>query len=324
VIETRYKAWGEVRWTTESKTLPTRYTFTGQYSYISDSATDLSASASFGLMFYNARWYDPTLGRMAQADTIVPGGVQGLDRYAYVGNNPVRYSDPSGHIRIEEPGSKRGCSNPVYCENGQPRIYPPVSPTCQFCHTLPPICRNCHFGTGYFPSYSTSTFVHNTSTYFPFIITGTPITQANGITLNYRPNGRIGVAGAGGAFGLNPAAYKPGTIKFRVAKSLVVDAPGLAISAGLSIVENVYDYSYGEHADEGIGQEFLVSTTVDFTLSVAIGVVAATAAAIVFTAPLAIVVSAMFIGFALTSAADYYNVDGVIESWANSTIDSFE
>ena len=97
VVETRYKPWGEVRWTTESKTLPTRYTFTGQYSYIADSATDLTASASFGLMFYNARWYDPALGRMAQADTIVPGGVQGLDRYAYVGNNPVRYTDPSGH-----------------------------------------------------------------------------------------------------------------------------------------------------------------------------------------------------------------------------------
>ena len=48
-------------------------------------------------MFYNARWYDPMTGRMAQADTIVPGGVQGLDRYAYVNNSPVVYTDPSGH-----------------------------------------------------------------------------------------------------------------------------------------------------------------------------------------------------------------------------------
>ena len=58
VVETRYKPWGEVRWTTPSETLPTRYTFTGQYSYMDDSATDLGA-AGFGLMFYNARWYDP-------------------------------------------------------------------------------------------------------------------------------------------------------------------------------------------------------------------------------------------------------------------------
>jgi hypothetical protein len=37
------------------------------------------------------------LGRFAQADTIVPGGVQGLDRYAYVNNSPLNYVDPSGH-----------------------------------------------------------------------------------------------------------------------------------------------------------------------------------------------------------------------------------
>jgi RHS repeat-associated protein len=35
------------------------------------SATDLGA-AGFGLMFYNARWYDPALGRFAQPDTIIP------------------------------------------------------------------------------------------------------------------------------------------------------------------------------------------------------------------------------------------------------------
>ncbi|HUN24184.1 MAG TPA: RHS repeat-associated core domain-containing protein [Anaerolineales bacterium] len=48
---------------------------------------------------YNARWYDPVLGRFAQADTIVPNPVdaKAFDRYAYVYNNPVRYNDPSGH-----------------------------------------------------------------------------------------------------------------------------------------------------------------------------------------------------------------------------------
>jgi len=48
-------------------------------------------------MFYNARWYDSQLGRFAQADSIVPGGVQGYDRFAYVNNNPLRYTDPTGH-----------------------------------------------------------------------------------------------------------------------------------------------------------------------------------------------------------------------------------
>ncbi|MFZ5881280.1 MAG: protein-glutamine glutaminase family protein [Chloroflexota bacterium] len=97
VIETRYKAWGEVRYTTPEVTLPTRNTFTGQYSYVSDDATDLGSSG-FGLMFYQSRWYDPASGRFSQADTIIPGGVQGLDRYAYVNNSPLNYVDPSGHF----------------------------------------------------------------------------------------------------------------------------------------------------------------------------------------------------------------------------------
>ena len=82
-----YKAWGEVRYA--SGNTPTQYTFTGQFSYVND----------FGLMFYNARWLDVSLGRFAQADTIIPlgQGIQAWDRYAYTNNNPLRYTDPSGH-----------------------------------------------------------------------------------------------------------------------------------------------------------------------------------------------------------------------------------
>ena len=50
-------------------------------------------------MYYNARWYDPQLGRFTQADTIIPGAgnSSAWDRYAYTLNNPLRYTDPSGH-----------------------------------------------------------------------------------------------------------------------------------------------------------------------------------------------------------------------------------
>jgi RHS repeat-associated protein len=61
--------------------------------------------SSLGLLFYNARFYDPLLARFIQADTIVPGGVQGLDRYAYVNNNPLKYTDPSGHAICDEDGN---------------------------------------------------------------------------------------------------------------------------------------------------------------------------------------------------------------------------
>jgi len=82
--EMRYTPWGDTRFTSGNS--PTNYRFTGQ-----------RQEASFGLYFYNARWYDPAIGRFAQADTIVPGGVQGLDRYAYVNNSPINYIDPTGH-----------------------------------------------------------------------------------------------------------------------------------------------------------------------------------------------------------------------------------
>lgn len=67
---------------------PTDYTYTGQKMDVSD-----------GLMYYAARYYDAQLGRFISADTIVPGAgnPQGLNRYSYVLNNPLRYTDPSGH-----------------------------------------------------------------------------------------------------------------------------------------------------------------------------------------------------------------------------------
>jgi RHS repeat-associated protein len=104
VSEMRYKPWGEVRyaWTANQTTTPayelTRYTFTGQYSYMDDITTQ-NVTEGFGLMYYNARMYDPALGRFTSADTIIPStqGVQAWDRFAYTNNNPVRYTDPSGH-----------------------------------------------------------------------------------------------------------------------------------------------------------------------------------------------------------------------------------
>jgi RHS repeat-associated protein len=103
VSEMRYTPWGEVRFhwvdqnlsTTPAYTLP-KFSFTGQRSFMDDPST--SGMEGFGLMDYNARMYDPQVGRFTSADSIVPGGVQGLDRYAYVNNSPVNYVDPSGHV----------------------------------------------------------------------------------------------------------------------------------------------------------------------------------------------------------------------------------
>jgi RHS repeat-associated protein len=78
--------------------------FTGQYH-------ETSLPGGEGLSFYNARWYDPKLGRFLSADTIVPNpsNPQDLNRLAYVRNNPLRYVDPSGH---------RLCDGATSCAQG--------------------------------------------------------------------------------------------------------------------------------------------------------------------------------------------------------------
>jgi RHS repeat-associated protein len=52
-----------------------------------------------GLYNYNARLYDPETGRFVSPDTIAPdpANPQGLNRYAYTLNNPLKYVDPTGH-----------------------------------------------------------------------------------------------------------------------------------------------------------------------------------------------------------------------------------
>ena len=85
--ELRYKAWGETRYTWG--TVPTMYLFTGQREE-STVGGFAPHTPGFGavrrgvgravwgslpapqLYFYNARWYDPALGRFVQPDTVVP------------------------------------------------------------------------------------------------------------------------------------------------------------------------------------------------------------------------------------------------------------
>ena len=69
------------------------------------------------------RFSDPYLNRFLQPDTIIPSlyNPQSLNRYSFVGNNPINYSDPTGHWRTEDTGSRNGCYDTKYCNGGQPK-----------------------------------------------------------------------------------------------------------------------------------------------------------------------------------------------------------
>ncbi len=58
---------------------------------------------STGLYYLRARFYDPTVGRFISEDSY-EGDINNtlsLNRYTYGHNNPVMYTDPSGHFSIE-------------------------------------------------------------------------------------------------------------------------------------------------------------------------------------------------------------------------------
>ncbi|MBX7233672.1 MAG: hypothetical protein K1X65_04755 [Caldilineales bacterium] len=90
-----YKPFGQVRYNTNNQ--KTDYRYTGQW-------WASGGGATLGLYDYGARWYDPSLARFIQADTIVPepGNPQSLNRYSYVLNNALKYTDPTGHSNCLE------------------------------------------------------------------------------------------------------------------------------------------------------------------------------------------------------------------------------
>jgi len=54
---------------------------------------------SVGLVHLNGRVYDPLIGRMISPDPLVPDAMNGQawNRYSYVGNDPLAFTDPSGY-----------------------------------------------------------------------------------------------------------------------------------------------------------------------------------------------------------------------------------
>jgi RHS repeat-associated protein len=89
-----YDAWGKRRYPTgaddPSGSIESQTTrgFTGQ-----------EELADVGLVHLNGRVYDPLVGRMTSADPMVPDPLNGQawNRYSYVINNPLAFTDPNGY-----------------------------------------------------------------------------------------------------------------------------------------------------------------------------------------------------------------------------------
>jgi RHS repeat-associated protein len=89
---TRYLPFGGYRGTPPSQAITDR-DFTGQ-----------RENMELGLLYYNARYYLPGIARFISPDTLVPNPTnpQSFNRYSYVRNSPLNFSDPTGHYECED------------------------------------------------------------------------------------------------------------------------------------------------------------------------------------------------------------------------------
>ena len=57
-----------------------------------------------GVIHMNGRIYDPLIGRFMSADPFIqaPENLQSHNRFSYVMNNPLSYTDPSGYFSLKK------------------------------------------------------------------------------------------------------------------------------------------------------------------------------------------------------------------------------
>jgi RHS repeat-associated protein len=99
-----YDVWGNI--TSQKEETPNPFKYTGE---VYDEET--------GLYYLRARYYDPSIGRFLNEDTYEGQIDNPLSQnlYTYVSNNPLIYSDPSGH-RQEWGSGGGGMGNSSYVD----------------------------------------------------------------------------------------------------------------------------------------------------------------------------------------------------------------
>jgi RHS repeat-associated protein len=85
-----------------------------------------------GLDFAQVRYNSSAQGRFTSPDSLLGtiGNPQTLNRYAYVANNPLKFTDPTGHEMYSATthGPERGVhgdtTNHIFCEFVIPQCFP--------------------------------------------------------------------------------------------------------------------------------------------------------------------------------------------------------
>lgn len=92
-----YDVWGKRRFTTGAPDLSDSIVASLDRGY-----TGHEHIEELALIHMNGRLYDPTIARMVSADPIIadPYSTLAFNRFAYVDNNPMTYTDPTGYWKI--------------------------------------------------------------------------------------------------------------------------------------------------------------------------------------------------------------------------------
>ena len=100
VQELSYDAWGQRRNAATWGDLTAMARMSFDVSRTTRGYTGHEMVDAAGIIHMNGRIYDPTLGRFMQADPVIqfPHLSQSHNRYSYVLNNPLAYTDPTGYI----------------------------------------------------------------------------------------------------------------------------------------------------------------------------------------------------------------------------------
>jgi RHS repeat-associated protein len=96
IVEQNFDAWGRMR-------NPSTWAYTGiptNPTWLYRGYTGHEHVTQFGLINMNGRMYDPVVGRMLSVDNHVQAvsSTQSFNRYSYVVNNPLKYTDPTGEL----------------------------------------------------------------------------------------------------------------------------------------------------------------------------------------------------------------------------------